>query len=538
MRNSSILRFPDFVTIETDATTLDTSLVLVGGSSAVRADDISIRFVEADDAMQVHVQANESAVTFVRLRWNFDHPAGTRFMGDAWERGYGDFEWRGFSAARAMPWYFLSVSGERTTGCGVKVRPGSLCFWQADEAGTTLWLDVRNGGSGVRLAGRELLACEIVTETYETLSPFDAACAFCRRMCTDPILPSEPIYGSNNWYYAYGTSSHQEILSDVDCLNEMVDGDLENRPFMVVDDGWQHASHANGDCNGGPWDRGNELFPDMKGLAESICARNARPGIWVRVLKTSDKENLPASWRIAPDSDVLDPSVPEVLAHVRGIASRMHEWGFQLIKHDFSTFDIFGRWGFEMNPLMTGDGWHFADRSRTSAEIVIDLYRAILDGANGSYVLGCNCIGHLGAGLMHLQRIGDDTSGKHWERTRLIGPNTLAFRMPQHRAFFDIDADCIGIMGTIPWEFNRQWLHLLSNSGTTFFVSAKPGLMTPEEMEDMRTAMRAASRQERIMEPLDWMGNICPSEWRLGAESVKYRWYEQSGLLGFGFEIK
>ena len=48
------------------------------------------------------------------------------------------------------------------------------------------------------------------------------------------------------------------------------------------------------------------------------------------------------------------------------------------------------------------------------------------------------------------------TSGVEWERTRNMGVNTLAFRLPQHRAFFDMDADCVGITGKIDWNKNRQ----------------------------------------------------------------------------------
>ena len=107
----------------------------------------------------------------------------------------------------------------------------------------------------------------------------------------------------------------------------------------------------------------------------------------------------------------------------------------------------------------------------------------ILEAARpyGMLILGCNTVGHLGAGLMHLQRTGDDTSGLMWERTLRFGVNTLAFRMPQHRAFFDIDADCIGISGRIDWQYNRQWGELLAGSGTSLFYSLKPDTLPPEQ---------------------------------------------------------
>ena len=50
---------------------------------------------------------------------------------------------------------------------------------------------------------------------------------------------------------------------------------------MVIDDGWQIARDA--PYNGGPWDRGNERFPDMPGLAAAMKDLGVRPGIWVRL---------------------------------------------------------------------------------------------------------------------------------------------------------------------------------------------------------------------------------------------------------------
>jgi alpha-galactosidase len=74
-----------------------------------------------------------------------------------------------------------------------------------------------------------------------------------------------------------------------------------------------------------------------------------RPGIWMRPLLTS--ERVPASWRFPagrPGEDSgdqpLDPSVPEVLEHVRTDIARLAGWGYDLIKHDFppSTFSASG----------------------------------------------------------------------------------------------------------------------------------------------------------------------------------------------------
>ena len=183
-------------------------------------------------------------------------------------------------------------------------------------------------------------------------------------------------------------------------------------------------------------------------------------------------------------------------------------------------------------PLVTDDGWHFYDRSKTSAEILVNFYRVIYEAAApyGALILGCNTVGHLAAGLEHMQRTGDDTSGLLWERTMRMGVNTLAFRIPQHRTFFDCDADCYGDVGEIPWEYNQLWGDLLAKSGTSFFFSVKPGLYTEEQNRWLAAILTEASRQEQMAEPLDWQNTIYPQKWKSGDTLLSYDWYQDIGL--------
>src|SRR5205085_896966 len=81
-------------------------------------------------------------------------------LGDAWERGYGDLEWRGWAPDRVMPWYVATTDGSGTHAYGVRTGAAALCLWQVDPEGVSLWADVRSGGVGVRLGGRLLNGCD------------------------------------------------------------------------------------------------------------------------------------------------------------------------------------------------------------------------------------------------------------------------------------------------------------------------------------------------------------------------------------------
>jgi alpha-galactosidase len=207
---------------------------------------------------------------------------------------------------------------------------------------------------------------------------------------------------------------------------------------MVIDDGWQ-ICHRDlpqpfGNYNGGPWGYPNANFGDMKAMADEIVAAGAIPGIWFRPLETLEK--LPENYYLDRDFPnlTLDPSVPEVLELVKRDVRTITGWGYKLIKHDFSSADIFGKWGFEMQEEMFCGKASFADRTKTTAQIMKNFYLAIREAAGDDVlIMGCNTLSHLSAGIMDIQRTGDDTSGKDWERTKVYGINPLAFRMMQHR---------------------------------------------------------------------------------------------------------
>ncbi len=110
----------------------------------------------------------------------------------------------------------------------------------------------------------------------------------------------------------------------------------------------------------------------------------------------------------------LDPTIPENLKRIGDIIALYKDWGFHLVKHDYSTYDFFGRWGFQMKEEMTVPGWRFNKNTHTNAEILLDLYNTIREAAGDMYLIGCNTVSHLSAGIFELNRIGDDTSGKEW----------------------------------------------------------------------------------------------------------------------------
>lgn len=500
------------------------------------AEDISVQVKVQDDASSVRITAGDEPLNRIVCCWD-QQPGACVVLNDHWERAYGELEWSAIQPDRALPWYFMTTNGTLTHGYGVKTGPRAMCSWLLDASCVRLVLDVRNGGDGVLLGGRTLEAAEIVTRIgAEGEDPFDAATAFCKVMCEHPVLPGQPIYGGNNWYYAYGNCSHESMVKDSRLMAELAEG-AKVKPFMVIDAGWHTNTdnwHRNADE---PWMDGTDNFPDMAATAAAMKEQGVRPGLWFRPLLTSNA--VPKEWLLQTNRKlgvnvhglILDPSIPEVLDEIAKYMKRFWEWGYELVKHDFSSYDLLGRYGYRFGVNLTEPGWHFKDRSKTLAEIVLDLYHAIKRGAPEMLIIGCNTFSHLAAGIFEMQRTGDDTSGQQWERTRKMGVNTLAFRMPQHNTFYAADADCVGLTPEVPWHLNRQWLDVLGHSGTVVMVSADPCAMGEEQKQAVREAFKAACVEHPVSRPVDWLYTPAPSIWKEADGTIKhYDWVDRSKL--------
>jgi alpha-galactosidase len=478
------------------------------------------------DGLAVVVEAD--AVSRVHVRWRLDLAMDALVLGDAWERTYGDLDWHSVRPEQLHPWMVVVHSPTAGSwGAGVDVRTGSFAGWSVDSDGVSLWLDLRAGADPVLLVGRALTAA--VVRWVDGDDAYATQCALASAVCRDP-LPVGPLVGANNWYYAYGKDSGLDaVIGDARMIAEL-SGTHAVRPFTVIDDGWSVDGLADGrPASGGPWDSGRGDFSSMADAAEAIVAEGVRPGLWFRPLLWRSAH--PAALRPWDGAFALDPSHPAAVDDVVASIRRFRTWGFELIKHDFSTYETLGRWGFRMGSSPAAPDVHVSDRTRTSAEVLVDLYRAIHEAADDGVVLGCNVVGHLAAGLVHAQRTGDDTSGRIWERTRRMGVNTLAFRLAQHGRFFTVDADCVTSTPQTDWALNRQFLDIVARSGTALFVSVDPTTRNDAVDADLAAALRIAldGGQPGGVEPLDWFSTTTPTRWRCGGTIRTHDWLPATG---------
>ncbi len=492
---------------------------------------VEVTLIQSNGSTGVIGRSPNAKLRSIKLRWAYQVKPTAKSLGDSWERIYGDAGWASPLAGAKNPWYVL-LNDDRHTACfGVKTGCNAICWWALKPDALELMLDTCSGGVGVELGDRPLHAADIVTtESYKEENPFATARRFCKLMCEKPILPKQPVYGINDWYYAYGNNSAGLIKKLTAMMAELVT-DTANRPFSVIDAGWaQYSPYLPGD---GGWaddfSKPNDKFKDMHRMADDIKALGMRPGLWTRALCARYNDNakllLPKiKGRDDPKNPVLDPTIPENIERVKHNISLYKQWGYDLVKHDYSTYDITGRWGFQMTDSITEPGWSFNDKSKTTAEIIKHLYGAIRVAAGDMYLIGCNTISHLSAGVFEMNRVGDDTSGKDWARTRKMGVNAMGFRMPQHNTFYAVDGDCVGLTTAVPWEKNKQWMQLLAESSAPLFISAQPEALGADQKAFIKQCFAQAAKVQPIGEPLDWMENPLPARWRLNGKEVDFNW--------------
>lgn len=488
--------------------------------STFQHQNVTVEIDTKPNAQAIYLQAPDTALQAVRISWKYDSSSYSQNLGDHYERSYGDLAWKQPDSGDKKPWYVLLNDDHQTACFGVKTGSKALCYWNVDRQRLQLTMDTRSGGMGVKLGSRKLHAANVVTSLSKPgENPFAMATRFCKLMCDKPLLPKQPVYGINDWYAVYGKNSYQSIQSQTEQMAALV-SDTKNRPFSVIDDGWQQPDD---------FSIANEKFKDMHKMAAEIKRIGMRPGLWTRPLIARLDDSASRLAPKIPGRDdasvpILDPTIPENLERITKNLKLYQQWGYEMVKHDFSSFDIFGRWGFQMKNEFTTPGWKFYDQSRTNAEIMLDLYQTIRRSSGDMYIIGCNTMSHLSAGLFELNRTGDDTSGKEWARTRKMGVNTLAFRLPHHGTFYAADGDCVGLTKDVPWAKNKQWLQLLAESGAPLFISAEIDFMGSDQKAAVKTAFAQAAKQQPIGEPIDWLNNPLPNRWKLNNRLVTFDW--------------
>lgn len=495
MKKFSILRQPDYICGATEATPFRFE------EGWQKQCPVEYSFALKGKSAEIKVFPSGSPVKHLKLRWNGDFRGIEKVLGDEWERAQlGSYiEWRSMMPSRVLPWFCYVKTGDLYSCYGVKTGADCFAFFAVDTHGVTLYLNLCNGNRGTDLK-KPIVAC-VLTELFEeTDKPFLTAKRFASMLCENGRIPKEPIFGFNNWYYAYGDISYESVIKDTDYLMELTSG-VKNRPYMFIDDGWQKNREVKqGAYIGGEW-LPNEKFNDMAALASDIHAKGAKAGLWMRPLLTRGDVPKDAVLGEGAGGIILDPTHPYTFEQVRADALRIKSWGFDCLKHDFTTIDITGYPQITSNQHsheLCAPERTFYDNTLTTATLIKNLYKAVQDAFGGD-VIGCNTVGHLVAGIHSAQRVGGDTSGRSFEWTLRDGVNSF-MRLPLNDIFYNADPDCAAFTPMTEADVNLDFLEACAITGMTTLASVTPGILTEAEKKRINSIFKIADENKsRLM---------------------------------------
>ena len=174
---------------------------------------------------------------------------------------------------------------------------------------------------------------------------------------------------------------------------------------------------------------------------------------------------------------------------------------------------------------MCVDGIRFYDKTKTTATILKNLYKALQKGAGDKDIIACNTISHLTAGIHSIYRTGNDTSGRAFEWTRRDGVNCV-MRLPLNEAFYNADPDCAPFTERVPFEANLQFLEMCAITGMTTLASIKLGFLTDEQMQQVNAVFRIADENKLRYQIADYDKTSNPETFVSpdGKDRKRYHW--------------
>jgi alpha-galactosidase len=429
------------------------------------------------------------SLRFLRNGWQSWSETGARDLDDAGEPAFPSGPWlRGMHHALGAPaqdhrgWHeshLVTVVGESPRGpaCLVGVLEAGRAFGvlYARRDGEDVLFDAELAVEA-RLAPGEVRPLERIrvalgqdaSVLLETFGEAHGRLASART--ARPFLS-----GWCSWYHFFHGVSEADVLRNLEALSAA-------RPeipvdVVQIDDGYQREI--------GDWLETNAKFPrGLAKLAAEIRAAGFIPGIWTApfcvvsqsrvfaehpdwLLRSGDgwlRGLLHPAWSRDGNVYVLDPSRPEVRAHLESVFRDLRGLGFDYLKLDFLYTAA-------MQADACDPGLGRAQRLRAGLE-------AVRAGAGeGAFLLGCGCPLGAAVGVVDGMRIGPDVA-PGWRAEPGVRIPGIEETLPSTRA-------AVRSVLARAWMHRRLWL----NDPDCLMARTRDTQLSPEEARTLAIAI-------------------------------------------------
>jgi hypothetical protein len=451
---------------------------------------------------------------------------------DEWERCYGASEARALKSEREFlsAWdvhLFEARNNLNFTASFYEIPNAKISFSihrysNSADVDLIVKADTHSGRRGVLLNSRETFTLSELVLLLMRGSPPVAlehyAELIARRNGVRP--PAKIPIGWADWYFAYGTTDEEEALRNLDFVaRELKDFGVE---YFEIDSAWQLGVETTPPPDnvvaGGPWIPNSKFPHGMKWFADRIREQGLKPGIWVRPFQMIDdapERKAHPDW--FNEKGQMDFSHPEVQEWVRKLFTMLvDDWGYEYIKFDFPSFDLFNEWG----PKLFEDHAAHAelhDQTKTNIQAYRESLNVMRESAAGkAFLLACNSVMPLTLGLADSYRIGDDVGD--WGRTFKYGVKSVSARYYTNGIFWVNDPDCLVVREPFTLDEARMWASLIALSGGVVFISEKVYALPPERLEIIKKVLPGFMNEGKsypVGRPIDLLDRQVPELWQL-----------------------
>jgi len=471
----------------------------------------------------------------------WEDPDHVRLLNDEWERCYGlsDVKPLGADIEFQSAWdvhLFDRRSNLNLAASFYEIPNAKLSFSVCQRSGSsgvdfTVKADTHSGRRGVVLESGETFVLSELLLLFTRGSPLEGLERYAQRIAERNNVPGPPKtpLGWADWYYAYGTTDEVEALKNLEFVaNELKDFGVQ---YFEIDSAWQLGVETTAPPDnvvaGGPWIPNRKFPHGMKWFADRIREKGLKPGIWVRPFQMIDdapERNAHPDW--FNEKGQMDFSHPEVREWVRSLFTMLvDDWGYEYIKYDFPSFDLFNEWG----PKLFEDHAAHAelhDQTKTNIQVYRESLNVIRERTAGkAFLLACNSVMPPTLGLADSFRIGDDVGD--WSRTFKYGVKSVSARYYTNGVYWANDPDSLVVRDPFTLHQAQMWASLIALSGGVIFISEQVYALPPERLGIIKKILPAFANENKRYSfgwPADFLERREPEVWVLPVKKPFGTW--------------
>ncbi|HEU4387168.1 MAG TPA: glycoside hydrolase family 36 protein [Blastocatellia bacterium] len=261
-----------------------------------------------------------------------------------------------------------------------------------------------------------------------------------------PLRFAAPPAGWCSWYCFGPRVTAQQVLDNLDTIAR----NIPELKYIQIDDGYQPAM--------GDWlETGAAFGGNVQGVLKEIRKRGFEPAIWVAPFIAEEQSHLfkeHPDWLVKDENGAplradrvtfggwrrgpwyaLDGTHPAARQHLETVFRTMRrEWGCTYFKLDANF------WG-------AIHGGRFHDPGATRIEAYRRGMQAVINGAGGGFILGCNHPIWPSLGLIHGSRSSNDIK-RSWDRFETTARQNLNRNWQNGRLWWN-DPDAVVLTGAL-----------------------------------------------------------------------------------------